>query len=227
MKLSEKELEILERSTLFRDISPEKLSDMLSCLSAERKEYFEGELVLREGGSAKDVGLVLSGHAVSLKTDSLGKELVLTLLEPGSFLGILVAASREQVSPVSVRAGSPLSVIFFPAAKLSSPCEKACPEHAFLVRNFFAAVAEKSLSLNDRIDCLVRRTVREKITVYLCHMAKVRGSREFLIPFDREAMAGYLNVERSALSRELSRMKEDGLIEYRKNKFRLLPKMKG
>ena len=83
-------------------------------------------------------------------------------------------------------------------------------------------MAEKSLTLNDRIDCLVRRGVREKVQVYLLDMAKERGSPEFTIPLDREAMAGYLNVDRAALSRELSRMKAEGLIEYRKSFFRLL-----
>lgn len=222
MELTQEEQAVLEGSGLFQGISQEKLFSMLSCLQAFRREFAAGELVLREGELAENVGLVLSGHAASLKLGRHGEELILTLLEQGSFLGVLVAASREKKSPVFVRAETPLSVIFFPARQLSSPCESACPEHTQLTRNFLAAVAEKSLTLNDRIDCLVRRGVREKVQVYLLHMAKKRGSPEFTIPLDREAMAGYLNVDRAALSRELSRMKAEGLIEYRKSFFRLL-----
>lgn len=227
MQLSGEEKAVLERSGLFAGISPDRLPELLGCLSAHRKDFSEGAVVLREGEQMGDVGLVLSGHAASLKTGVHGEELVLTLLEQGSFLGVLIAASREQKSPVTIVAKSPLSVIFFPACRLVAPCEKNCPEHSLLTRNFLSSVAEKSLTLNDRIDCLVRRGVREKVSVYLLHIARQRGSREFTIPLDREAMARYLNVERSALSRELSRMKADGLIDYRKNRFRLLPKMKG
>ncbi len=222
MELTREEQAVLENSGLFHGISPEKLSEMLSCLQAFRREFAAGELVLREGELVQNVGLVLSGHAASLKTGRQGEELILTLLEQGSFLGVLVAASREKKSPVSVKAETPLSVVFFPAGRLSSPCEKGCPEHGLLVQNFLTAVAEKSLTLNDRIDCLVRRGVREKVQVYLMHMAKERGSPEFTIPLDREAMANYLNVDRTALSRELSRMKAEGLIDYRKSFFRLL-----
>lgn len=227
MELSGEEKSVLERSGLFAGISPDRLPQLLGCLSARRESFPAGAFALREGQQMGDVGLVLSGHAASLKTGVHGEELILTLLEQGSFLGVLIAASREQKSPVAVVAKSPLSVIFFPACRLTAPCEKSCPEHALLIRNFLSSVAEKSLTLNDRIDCLVRRGVREKVVVYLRHIARQRGSREFTIPLSREAMAGYLNVERSALSRELSRMKADGLIDYRKNQFRLLPKMKG
>lgn len=222
MELSREERGILERSVLFAGIPPDKIEEMLVCLPARREEYPAGAFVLREGEKTGDVGLVLSGHAVSLKTDGRGEELILTLLEQGSFLGILIAASRDRQSPVSVRASSPLSVIYFPADRLSLPCEKNCPEHQRLTRNFLSGIAEKSLTLNDRIDCLVRRSVREKVLIYLRHIARQRNSRSFSIPLSREAMAGYLNVERSALSRELSRMKADGLIDYRKNHFRLL-----
>ena len=222
MELTAKELLAVEHSGLFFGISSEKLSLMLDCLPARRAEFAAGEFLLRQGDTVSEVGLVLSGDAASMKIDGQGKSLMLTSLEAGSFVGILVAASREQKSPVFVQARTDLTALFFPASSLISPCPKNCPEHGLLTRNFLACTAQKSLSLNDRIDCLVRRSVREKVTVYLHHMAKERNSREFTIPLDREAMAGYLNVERTALSRELSRMKAEGLLEYRKNFFRLL-----
>lgn len=227
MQLSQDEWETLERSKLFEGISPEKLEPMLSCLGARREEYRPGEFVLREGEQVDQVGLVLSGHARSLKTDGAGAPLIVSLLERGSFLGILLAASRSRESPVAVQAQEPLSVLFFPAERLIFPCEKICPEHSLLLRNFLDSVAEKSLELNDRIGCLLRPTVREKVCAYLRRAAMEKGSDripavEFSIPLDRNAMAGYLNVERSALSRELSRMKSDGLIDYRKNSFRLI-----
>ena len=222
MELTAKEMLAVEHSGLFLGISQDKLSSMLDCLPARRAEYAAGDFLLRQGDIVSEVGLVLSGDAASMRMDGKGESLILTSIEPGGFVGILVASSPGQTCPMFVQALTDLTALFFPVASLVSPCPKNCPEHGVLTRNFLACTAQKSLSLNDRIDCLVRRSVREKVTVYLRHMAKERGSREFTIPLDREAMAGYLNVERTALSRELSRMKAEGLLEYRKNFFRLL-----
>lgn len=222
MELSEQEREIITRSKLFTGIRPDKIPGMLSCLHARREKFPAGAMIVREGERVSDVGLVLSGHARSLKADGSGEQLIISLLEQGSFLGVLLAASRDRKSPVSVQAQEPLSVIFFPAERLIFSCEKSCVNHELLLRSFLDSVAEKSLALNDRIDCLIRRSVREKVETYLARVSAEKGSREFSIPLDRNAMANYLNVERSALSRELSRMQADGLIEYRKNFFRLL-----
>ena len=222
MELTATELQAVEHSGLFLGISREKLTSMLDCLSARRAEFSAGDFLLRQGDTVQEVGLVLSGDAVSMRMDGQGEPLILTSIEPGGFVGILVASSPGQTCPMFVQARTELSVLFFPVSALLSPCLKSCPEHGVLTKNFLACTAKKSLSLNDRIDCLVRRSVREKVVVYLRHMAKERDSREFTIPLDREAMAGYLNVDRTALSRELSRMKAEGLIEYRKNFFRLL-----
>ena len=222
MELTATEMQAVEHSGLFLGLSPEKLNSMLDCLPARRAEYAAGDFLLRQGDTVSEVGLVLSGDAASMRMDGRGEPLILTSIEPGGFVGILVASSPGQTCPMFVQARTDLSALFFPVSALLSPCAKGCPEHGILTRNFLACTAQKSLSLNDRIDCLVRRSVREKVTVYLRHMARERGSREFTIPLDREAMAGYLNVDRTALSRELSRMKAEGLLEYRKNFFRLL-----
>lgn len=222
MELQGEERGILLRSKLFSGLAPEKLSDLLFCLRAQREEFAPGEPVVQEGDRVQSVGLVLGGHGHSLKSGRDGEPLIVSLLGPGSFVGILLAASRNHLSPVTVEAIDALSVIFFPAERLIFPCEKGCADHALLVRNFLDSVAEQSLTLNDRIACLLRPTVREKVLSYLSPISEEHGkNREFTIPLDRNAMARYLNVERSALSRELSRMKAEGLIDYRKNRFRL------
>lgn len=219
MELAPSDRETLLRSKLFTGIAEDRLTKLLPCLGAVRRDYTAGTVVIQEGEQVQDVGLVLSGHARSLKNVDGGPPLIISLQEQGSFLGVLLAASRERKSPLTVEAQDALSVLFFPAERLIFPCEKNCEDHALLLRNFLDSVAEMSLTLNDRIECLIRPSVREKITAYLTRVSKERGSREFSIPLDRSAMARYLNVERSALSRELSRMKAEGLLEYRKNVF--------
>lgn len=219
MELTPKDWETLARSKLFTGIGEARLKELLPCLGATRRDYPAGATVIAEGEQVQDVGLVLSGHARSLKAVKNSPPLIISLQERGSFLGVLLAASRTRKSPLTVEAQDALSVLFFPAERLIFPCEKSCEDHALLLRNFLDSVAEMSLTLNDRIECLIRPSVREKITAYLSRVSKERGETQFSIPLDRSAMARYLNVERSALSRELSRMKSEGLIDYRKNVF--------
>ena len=207
MTLTQAEEATLLRSKLFAGVTRERLPALLV------EVFPAGAVMVTQGEQVREVGLVLGGQGRSLTTDAAGGKLIISLVETGSFLGVLLAASRTRKSPVSVQATEETKVIFFPARTLT---------HSPLLENFLDSVAEQSLSLNDRIDCLIRRSVREKVSTYLLRTAARQQSREVTLPLDREAMASYLNVERSALSRELSRMKADGLIDYRKNVFRLL-----
>ncbi len=147
---------------------------------------------------------------------------IVTLLEKGSVIGVLLAARQERESSVFVQAVDDAAVLLIPFDKLIARCERACPKHEVLLRNYIAAIADKGLVLHERISCLIMPTVREKIMLYLRQASQERRRRVFDIPLNRNNMAEYLNVERSALSRELSAMKRDGLIDYHRNSFRLL-----
>ncbi len=115
-----------------------------------------------------------------------------------------------------------MSVLQIPFERVIFRCEKACQRHAILLRNYINSVAEKGLVLHERLDCLLKPALREKIMTYLVRLSREQSSRTFAIPLDRKAMAEYLNADRSALSRELARMQQDGLIDYHKNNFKLL-----
>jgi CRP-like cAMP-binding protein len=149
--------------------------------------------------------------------------IILTLLEPGGEFGVLVAARTGSTSPVTVQAQDDVSVLFLPFQRLVSPCGRGCGSHETLLRNYIGVLADKGLELHERINCLLRPSAREKILVYLHRVSHEQGSQTISLPFNRNEMASYLNIERSALSRELSAMKRDGLIEYHRNTFRVLP----
>jgi len=215
-------VEILKQTHFFYGIDEEEIEEILKCMDARYVEYEKGELVISQGSFVHDIGIVLSGHGRSIKQEISGKTLIITLLEPGSFIGVLLASSRGRKSPVSVQAQEHFSVLFIPIEKLIFRCAKACPKHDILLCNYIQGIAEKALTLHDRNNCLIKSTVREKILAYLRRVATEEKSSTFTIPLDRNGMAEYINVERSALSRELSRMKKDGLIDYYKNSFKLL-----
>jgi CRP-like cAMP-binding protein len=211
---------VLEASPLFKGIESGDIEAMLARLSAVRREYNKGETIIWEGEAVSEVGILLSGSARSYKCDASGKLFAVTMLGPGSYLGVLLAASHDRTSPVSVQALSGACVLLIPINNILERSD--CPHHTKLIGNLLDGIAEKALVLHDRNDCLIRPTIREKVITFLTREARSAGSRSFAIPMGRAAMAEYLDVDRSALSRELSWMKRDGIIKYEKNRFELL-----
>ena len=210
----------LRKSKLFQDIDHDGIEEMLLCLSATRKEYEKDEYIIWEGDIVCNIGILLSGYARSTKTDVTGRLVIVTLLEPGSYIGVLLAASHDRKSPVSVQALENLTILFIPIRNILTRVN--CPHHLKLMCNLLDGIAEKALVLHDRNNCLIKPTIRGKVLTFLTEAAQNAGTRSFTIPMSRDAMAEYLNVDRSALSRELSWMKRDGLIDYKKNWFELM-----
>ena len=214
-------VEDLARTNLFYGISPDEIKSLLGCLNARKVEYSKGEFIVEEGSNIYDFGIVLSGHARSVIWDSADRMIIITLLEKGSEIGVMLAASPEHKAPVSVQAQDDASILLISYDRVLAGCEKGCPKHEQLLRNFIQIVAEKGLVLHERIDCLLKPSVRDKISAYLTRVTREQHSQTIIIPMNRNAMAEYLNIERSALSRELSCMKREGLIDYHMNSFRI------
>lgn len=212
-------IEDLKQTNLFFHIESEEMEGLLHCLCAKYVWYAKGDTIIEEGNKVYDFGIMLSGHGRAIKLD---RVILISLLKKGNEVGVVLAASLEHKSPVTVQAEDDVLVLQIPFERVLARCEKACPGHDRLLRNYISIVAEKGLVLHERIDCLLRPTIWEKILTYLQRIACEQQKRTFTIPMNRNAMAEYLNVERSALSRELSYMKRDGIIDYHKNTFRLI-----
>jgi len=217
-----KYIEDLAQTTLFAGIKKENIEKLLSCIHAKVVKYRKDELIIEEGNKIYNFGIMLSGHGRAFKIDATGKIIIITLLQKGSEIGVILAASFNHKSPVSVQAQEDLCVLSIPYDGLITRCKTNCTQHDWLLKNYINIVAEKGLLLHERIDCLLKPTAREKIMTYLVRMSREQGCRMFTIPLDRNAMSEYLNIERSSLSRELSNMKRDGLIDFQKNGFKLL-----
>lgn len=216
--------EDLKQTALFAGLGTKEIVQLLDCVRARRVRFAKDELIIEEGNQIHEFGILLSGCARSIKWDASDKLIIITLLEKGSEIGVLLAASPERESPVSVQAQENVSMLLIPYERLIAHCGKACLGHERLLRNYIGIVAEKGLVLHERLDCLLKPTVREKILSYLLRIASEQQSQSISIPMNRNEMAEYLNIERSALSRELSYMKRDGLIAYHRNRFWLLDK---
>lgn len=219
--------EDLAQTKLFSGIIPEEIAGLLNCIHARCVQYSKDEMIIEEGSRVHEFGVMLSGHGRSIKWDASDRLIIITLLQKGSEIGVLLAASPEHESPVSVQAQEDVSVLLIPYDRLLTRCARACPKHERLLRNYIGIVVEKGLVLHERINCLLKPTLRDKILTYLLRVSREQQSRTVSLPMNRNAMAEYLNIERSALSRELSFMKRDGLIDYQKNKFNILPPVSG
>ncbi|NMC57446.1 MAG: Crp/Fnr family transcriptional regulator [Eubacteriaceae bacterium] len=209
----------LKNSELFYSIEPDDIKEMFYCLNSYIKEYNKDEIILSEGEQVDKIGIILSGRARSIKSDITGKTTIITLLKQGSYIGILLAASKDRLSPVYVQALDNTSVLYITVDNVFKRCAKNCARHEILTRNLFDGISQKAMILHDRNDCLIKSSLRDKILTYLIRISKEQKSSEFIIPLDRDSMAQYLNADRSALSRELSKMQKEGLINFSKNFF--------
>ena len=217
-----KYLPILQNCPLFENVASADLTAMLACLNATLIERSKHEVIFHEGDSARQVGILLSGAAQIVKDDFYGNRSIVASVSPGHLFGEAFACANVAHLPVSVIAVEKSEILLIDCRRITQTCSNACEFHNRLVMNLLSAMAEKNLQLNRKIECMSRRTTREKLMAFLLSEAKARGSREFDIPFDRQALADYLAVERSAMSAELGKLVRDGVIACERRHFRLL-----
>jgi len=213
---------LLQSCPLFAGIDGEDLEGMLRCLNAQSRRVSRGQTVFHEGDEARWVGIVLEGAVEIFRDDYDGSRSLLGRAGRGQLFGEVFACAGVETLPVTVEARQESVILLADCRRVLTVCRSACSFHNRLIGNLLQVVAEKNLQLNRKIECMSRRTTREKLMAYLRTEAKARHSREFDIPFDRQALADYLGVERSAMSAELGKLVRDGVIQCHRRHFRLL-----
>ena len=207
---------------LFAGITGEELAGMLQCLNGQLRTVARGQIVFHEGDEARWVGIVLEGEVQIFRDDYDGSRSLLGRAGPGELFAEVFACAGSASLPVTVEAKQESVILLADCRRVLTVCRSACSFHNRLINNLLQVVAQKNLQLNRKIECMSRRTTREKLMAFLLSEAKRQGSREFDIPFDRQALADYLGVERSAMSAEIGRLARDGVIACQRRHFRLL-----
>jgi len=218
----EKYYDIIAASPLFSSIKESELSAMLSCLGARTKHYSKNDVIFSEGDPVVTMGMVLEGSVNIERTDFYGSRSMIASIAPGDLFAEMFACAGIDVLPVSAVAAADSTVMLMDVKRLLTTCSNACLFHNSLIENLLHAVAQKNLALNAKIHCMSRRTTREKLMAYLLEYAKSVRSPEFTIPFDRQGLADYLGVERSAMSVELNKLKKEGIIDTRGSWFTII-----
>ena len=197
---------------LFRGVPAEELPALLARASARKCAFQKGELLLRRGDVTRRLGLVLEGTVHIIREDFWGNRSIVGLAGPGEVFAESYALAGEPLE-VSVLAAAPGAALFLEADGLTD---------ARLTANLLHLLARKNLMLTRKMRHMARRTTRDKLLSYLSAQALAAGSSEFDIPMDRQQLADYLAVDRSAMSAALGKLRDEGVLTFRKNHFRLL-----
>lgn len=212
-------LHVIHHSQLFAGISEQETADMLTCLDARSISYQKGDYILRAGDSTDSLGLLLLGHALIIQEDFWGNRNIISSIGQGQSFAETFACAPGAILNVSVAAESPCTVLFLNVRRILTTCPVTCGHHSRMIRNLLSDLAVKNLRFNEKLTHLGQRTTRAKLLSYLSAEAQKHSSFEFDIPFSRQQLADYLFVERSGLSSELCKMRDDGLLEFHKNHF--------
>ena len=212
----------LSKTILFRGTSPEEVRTLLDCLSADNKQFQRGSVIYHAGDVIHSIGLVLSG-SVSIENDDVwGNKSILDKVGPGHVFAETYACVPGEPLMISVVAAEPVEILFLDMSRVLHICSNACDFHSKLIRNLLAISSQKNLNLSRRIFHTSSKSIRGRLLSYLSFQATQHGSRDFEIPFNRQQLADYLSVDRSAMSNELSKMQRDGLLRLERNHFSLI-----
>lgn len=200
-------------------ISEKDMESLLPCLSAKEMEYKKGETIFYAGDRPDFIGIVLKGNAHVVQEDYWGNRTILTDIQEGDLFGEAFSCAEVPTLPVSVFAQEASVILLIDAKRILTVCSSTCTFHSRLIRNLMKLIANKNIMLTRKMEHITKRTTRDKVLSYLSACAIAKGSNNFSIAFNRQELADYLSVERSALSNTLCKMRDDGLIAFEKNKF--------
>lgn len=213
---------ILMKSPLFAGLRREDIGSLMNCLTAKIVTVKKTEPVFLEGDPAGKIGVVLEGAVQIVLDDFYGNRTILAVAEPGELFAEAFVCSGMEELPVSGYGIADSKILWLDCKKMLTVCTNACGFHNMLVQNLLRVLAEKNLGLSRKIQVMSQKTTREKLMAYLLDQAKQKGSREFTIPLDRQALADFLGVERSAMSAELSKLRQSGVLETKGSQFHLI-----
>lgn len=215
-------LTALSACELFNGISPNELHKVLECLKPRVTSYEKNESIAVAGDDFTGLGIVLSGEVVVTKENSSGNRVIMAVLSPGELFGEMAAFSTDAVWPATVVSRIAGSVMFLPIGKLIGHCEASCLSHRQITANMLGIISRKAIMLNRKVEYLSIGSLRGKISAFLLEQYKNTGKYTFNIPMKRTELADFLNVARPSLSREMGRLRDEGIIDFHKESIKII-----
>lgn len=222
MERLEKYYNQIKNSPVFYGMSDEELKGLLECFNARVRKYEKEEMVIRQGDMISNIYLILDGE-VNIEKDSYwGRRIIISKLGRNDNLALSFVGSKDVQSSVDAITTKETLLLILSYEKCTSMCQNACTRHKVLINNLFQILSKENIELIQKIENVSQKTIRDKLLTYLSNEAQKRHSNSFDIHFNRQDLADYLNVDRSAMSFELSKLQKEGFIQYNKNHFELL-----
>ena len=216
-------LPLLRRCPLFERIDDEGLLKTLNCLNVQAISCEKGKVIFHQGDAPQHFGVVLSGSVHVIMSDTHGNHSVMWTIGQSELFGETYSSAGAEAFPCSFVAAEDCQVLILDHMRVITGCRNnGCLAHSCMVTNLIKSIGRKNLLLTEKISVISNRTTRSKLMAYLRERQREAGAPRFIIPYDRQMLADYLCVERSAMSAELSRMKKDGLIDFNRNEFIML-----
>jgi CRP-like cAMP-binding protein len=216
-----KYLDVLLKTPLFQGMGEGDIAGLLDCLAMRFKQYGRNETIFWAGDAAQYMGMVISGAVRAMREDVLGNRSILGEFGPGELFGEAFSLIRTAKLPVTVLAVQDSEILLIDSRRLTGTCAQSCARHTRLIENMMAVLAEKNVRLNEKMEVLTKRSTREKLLTYLYGQARKEGRLQFTVPFNRQELADYLCVDRSAMSSELGRLQAEGILSFERSSFEL------
>ena len=216
------ELDILMRTPLFKEIERQEVEHMLGCFLPKVNPYKKGEVITIEDTPYDGIGIVLSGIATISKTNEVGERVIISQVQEGGVFGEMIAFAKKKRWPATVIAESDVEVMFIKPEAITHHCSRMCVGHRQLMVNMLEILSMKALNLNRKVQYLSIKSMRGKICKFLSEEWSKNEKDFFDIPYNRNELAEFLNVSRPSMSRELKKMKEEGLIDFYQSSFRII-----
>ena len=217
-----KYIPILKQTQLFAGADEDEIEAMLDCMQAKLCTYKKGEYIFRQGEHLNNITILVSGRLYIQNNDYWGNNSIISTVGVGETFGEAYVAPGSGAMLNDVAAVEDSAVIFFDLRKMLTVCSSTCKFHTTVIQNLFFSISEKNRKLVQKLSHMSKRTTKEKLISYLSEEAKRQNSKTFEIAFNRQQLADYLSVDRSAMSNELCKMRDEGLLTFEKNRFTLL-----
>jgi len=213
---------VLADSLLFSDIDRKDIIQMITCLNPKEESFSRGEFIAQAGEPMKGLGLLLQGSVSVLKENVDGSRIIMNILKPGELFGEMAVFSEERVWPASISALTNSTVLFISPDKIVGRCANACSFHRQLTVNMLRILSDRAMKLNRKVEYMSIRGMREKLCTFFWELYRKQGGNIIHLPMKRNELADFLNVSRPSMSREMGRMRDEGLIDFHLSTVKIL-----
>ncbi len=221
-KMLKKYYKILEKNPLFDDIDDYSIDQLLGCLQPKVKTYEKNEFIAFAGDEFTSIGVVLEGQVTVIKENASGNKVMMSLLDPGDMFGEMIAFSNFSKWPATVQTTKNATIMFMEKSAIVGDCPKMCTWHKSLIQNMLKIVSNRALMLNKKVEYLSIKSMRGKLSNFFLEEYKKSKSQVLDLSMNRNELADFLNVSRPSMSREMGKLKEEGIIDYKKNQIRIV-----